>query len=82
MIYLSGYMGASLIIPVVNIINAPMKQPAARARTMIATMRDVLSLFLIAGCKNQILSGIRKTPIMMHITPRTLLMPFIRSIRL
>jgi len=74
-------MGACLIIPVVNIMNAPMKQPAARARTMIATMRDVLSLFLNAGCKNQILSGMRKTPIMTQITPSMLLNVFIRSIR-
>ena len=42
--------------------------------------RDTLSLFLMAGCKNQTVNGISKRPITMQITPRTLLTVFIRSI--
>ena len=70
------------MMPVVNMMYAPAKQTAARARTMIAMISDVLSLFLTAGCKNQILSGIRRMPITMQITPRTSLIVFMRSIRL
>jgi len=58
---------------------APMKQATARARTMIATTSDTLSLFLIAGRKNQMHSGISRTPITMQIPPRTLLTVLIRS---
>jgi hypothetical protein len=72
-------MGACSIIPVVKRLNAPMKQAAARASTMIATTSDTLSLFLMAGRKNQMHSGISRTPMAMQTTPRTLLTVLIRS---
>jgi hypothetical protein len=72
-------MGACLIIPVVKRLNAPMKQAAARASTRTATTNDVLSLLLMAGRKNQMHSGMSRTPITMQIPPRTLLTVLIRS---
>ena len=59
---------------------APIKQNAHRTRTIIAIIRDTLSLFLMAGCKNQILNGISKRPITMQTNPRTLLTVLIISI--
>lgn len=59
---------------------APMKQNAHRTRTIIAIIMDTLSLFLIAGCRNQMLSGISNSPITIEITPRTLLTVLIISI--
>ena len=67
-------------MPVVKRLYAPMKQNAQRSRTKIAMTRDTLSLFLMAGCKNQIVSGISKRPITMQITPRMLLTVLIISI--
>ena len=68
------------MMPCVNRMYVPMNAPTASARTSIDMMRDVLSLFLIAGRKNQIPRGISRTPMMPQITPSTLLTVLIRSI--